>query len=210
MTNEHLKQRFYDLHSSQQKDIVDQCWNRIYSSYRESQRHYHTLKHLCDLFHQLDQVKHLLKNVRVVEMAIYYHDIVYRPGNADNEERSAVIAEEDLRELHWKERDIREVAACIRSTKTHEADKAVLNPADLELFLDLDLSILGSDWDSYRVYAQNIMREFGNSGMIKWGRKGFMERFLEKKHIYHTAYFQNKLEARARENIRREINELLK
>jgi predicted metal-dependent HD superfamily phosphohydrolase len=210
MTNEHLRQRFFEFNSSQPADITELRWKKIHDHYRESHRHYHTLKHLCDLFLQFDQVKHQVKNVAVVAMAVYYHDVIYNPGSGSNEEDSARIAETELHELNWKERDIREIAAYVRSTKNHEPDTAVLEPGDLHLFLDLDLSVLGSDWDSYRTYSLNILKEFGNNAMVKWGRKGFMQKFLQKEHIYHTSYFQNKLEFKARENIQREINELLK
>ena len=210
MTEQHLKQRFFEYNSTQPAELVPQLWNDITSSYKESQRHYHTLKHLSDLFHQMDQVQHLFKNVPVAAMAIFYHDIVYQPGSQDNEERSAVIAVDALNQLSWKERDIREVAAYIRSTKTHQANTAVLNHDDLLMFLDIDLSVLGSDWDTYRTYSLNILKEFGNNAMVKWGRKGFMQSFLRKPQIYQTSYFRNKFETKARENIQREINELLK
>lgn len=176
----------------------------------ESQRHYHTLHHISDLFSQMNRVQHLLKHIPVVSMAIYYHDIVYQPGLPGNEEKSAEIAEEELRRLKWKERDVREVAAYIRSTKKHQPDIAVLNVDDLLLFLDIDLSVLGADWDTYRSYSQDILKEFGNNAMVKWGRKAFMQAFLQQEHIFQTPYFRNKLETKARENIQREINELLK
>lgn len=210
MTNEQLRQKFIAFHPASSAEAIAQAWEKIYHHYRESQRHYHTLKHLADLFHQFEQVKPMFKNPSVVAMSIFYHDVVYVPGSADNEERSAVIAETELKTLGWKERDIREVAAYIRSTRNHEANPAVMNAGDLELFLDLDLGVLGADWDTYRTYSQNILREFGNSAMIRWGRRAFMQKFLEKPHIYHTGYFQKKLELKARENIAREINELLR
>lgn len=210
MTNEYLQQKFFETNNGRPHELVTRCWNQLYQHYRESHRHYHTLKHLSDLFMQLDSVRSMVSNIQLIEMSIFYHDIIYQPGSADNEERSAVISETVMRDMKWKERDVREVGAYIRSTKTHEPDTAVLNPDDLKLFLDLDLSVLGSDWDTYRVYSKNVMREFGNEQVIKLGRRSFMQKVLDRPFIFHTRYFRIKLEDRARANISREINELLK
>lgn len=209
MTPQTLEQRFKDLNAARPVELVEKAWQRIALAYQESQRHYHTLVHLSQLFRQFDQLSPGLKNAPVVAMAIFYHDIVYQPGSGENEDKSAEIATRELQQLGWKERDVREVAAYIRSTKTHQADTAVLNPGDLALFLDMDLSILGADWDSYRSYAEQILKEFRVNAMIKLGRRGFMQRFLEREHIYQTPYFRNKLEQAARRNIEREIRELL-
>lgn len=210
MPTQQLKERFASYLPTADTAVVAACWDEVSKAYQESQRHYHTLHHLADLFRQADQVKHLVKNFGVVAMAIYYHDIIYQPGAADNEEKSAEASTRALRQLGWKERDIREVAAFIRSTKTHQPDTSVLNQADLLLFLDMDLAILGADWDTYRNYASNVIKEFGNNAMVKWGRKEFMQRFLTQLHIFQSDWFRRKFEAAARQNIAREINELLK
>ncbi|HEX6916342.1 MAG TPA: hypothetical protein VF145_13925, partial [Chitinophagaceae bacterium] len=136
MPGQQLQQRFYELNAGRSAEAVQQAWKVIQAAYLESHRCYHTLNHLSDLFRQMDQVKPMLKNVPVVAMAVYYHDIIYQPGSADNEERSAAISTETLHRLGWKERDVREVAAYIRSTKTHEPDPGVLNAGDLDAFLD--------------------------------------------------------------------------
>jgi predicted metal-dependent HD superfamily phosphohydrolase len=209
MQYEHLQQKFFQLNEDREETTIRQCWLIILSAYSERQRHYHTMQHISNLFSEFEEIKTMVKNEAAVSMAIFFHDIVYQPGYSYNEAESADMAREHLIKLNWNQNDIDEVAAYILATKTHQSQPGVQNISDQLLFLDLDLIILGANWESYQEYVHQILEEFGNNSLVKLGRKHFMNEFLHKPRIYHTEHFYNLLEAKARRNIEREIKELL-
>jgi len=55
-------------------------------------RHYHTLGHLEEYFKEFDQARHLAQRAGEVELALWFHDAVYRTWASDNEARSAALA----------------------------------------------------------------------------------------------------------------------
>lgn len=79
-----------------------------------------------------------------------------------------------------------------------------------ELFLDLDLSILGATEEEYDAYARQIREEYSHYPWEAYskGRRAVMEGFLKRERLYFTPHFHNKLEAAARNNIQREIDSL--
>lgn len=93
----------------------------------------------------------------------------------------------------------------IIATKRHEA-------ADYEtnLFTDADLSILGSDNDTYHQYLRNIRREYSMyPGLIyNAGRKKVVLHFLGMDAIFKTKEFSERLEAQARKNLKAELSRL--
>jgi predicted metal-dependent HD superfamily phosphohydrolase len=78
------------------------------------------------------------------------------------------------------------------------------------VFLDLDLSILGASEDDYDGYTKQIQEEYGcySVGEYRNGRIKVMKGLLNRERLYFTDYFHLKYEARARENIEREIKSL--
>lgn len=79
------------------------------------------------------------------------------------------------------------------------------------LFLDLDLSILGENWEVYEKYIGNVRKEYDlySDEDFKKGRSIVMTKFLERDFIYYSEHFINLLEQRARENIIRELESFL-
>jgi predicted metal-dependent HD superfamily phosphohydrolase len=69
--------------------------------------------------------------------AIWWHDVVYDPKRPDNEEQSAILAEQ-----HVDPGIGAEVGRLVRLTKTHE-----VAPDDRRgaVLISIDLSILGAD-----------------------------------------------------------------
>ena len=119
-----------------------------------------------------------------------------------NEERSALLAQHRLEEagMHTL---VDEVVSYIRAT-THQK---VPEKSTERVFVDIDLSILGRDEETYRRYALGIRKEYGeySDEVYRAGRAAFMERFLSRKSLYHTRYFREKYERQARENIKEEL-----
>ena len=75
-------------------DVVDQ----ILAAYDDPKRHYHSRQHLRDSLRRLRAVRGLAQEPLLVELALWFHDAVYRANRSDNEEQSARWAREVLLE----------------------------------------------------------------------------------------------------------------
>lgn len=79
------------------------CW------YSKPSRVYHTLPHIVHCFLEFDSVKHFLKNPEAVELAIWFHDIVYETSlelYPFNEERSVGFLLEFFRNKYERQAKI--------------------------------------------------------------------------------------------------------
>ena len=123
------------------------------AAYTAPGRHYHNLTHIEDCLGALARVENLSTLDReILSEAIWWHDVVYDATRADNEELSAGLAEQHVRE------DLRqEVGRLIRLTKTHN-----VQPDDRlgAILISIDLSILGAAPARYDAYAAAIRQEF--------------------------------------------------
>ena len=54
--------------------IADRWWTIIVKKYSESQRHYHTMKHIEDMLRLCEEHKGKLKNMKAVIYAIVFHE----------------------------------------------------------------------------------------------------------------------------------------
>jgi predicted metal-dependent HD superfamily phosphohydrolase len=163
--------------------------------YSEPQRAYHNLKHIEALLRLLPQEPEL-------ELAAWFHDAIYDPQHHDNEEQSAALAEQQLGPLGIDIALIERVSELIQATKTHEASDATV-----ALFIDADLSILGTEPETYARYARAIRQEYSwvAEADYRAGRSKVLQRFLDRERIYQTDMFEQ-LEARARENMEGELS----
>ena len=177
-------------------------WKEIELRYGEKSRHYHTMTHIEDLLFQLIPVKGLFRNWHVVVFAIVYHDIIYKASRTNNEDKSAELAVERLNSIVFPSDLIERCREFILATKRHE-------PVDreIDLFTDADLAILGSDPNSYQLYARQIRKEFAiyPDFVYKSGRKKVLLHFLQMPYVYKTIYFRDKYEVAARRNLEDEL-----
>jgi predicted metal-dependent HD superfamily phosphohydrolase len=183
--------------------IIDQLWDEINLNYNNANRHYHNINHLNHLSEHLLHIKQEIEDWSTMVFSIAYHDVVYDIMRSDNEEQSAIFAYERLtfleQLLERKERCKEQILA----TKGHQRSEN----SDTNYFIDADLSILGSDWDSYSEYAKQIREEFKQykDADYRTGRAAVLNHFLKMKTIFKTDLFQNKLEEKARINIKKEL-----
>ena len=79
----------------------------------------------------------------------------------------------------------------------------------MQLFMDIDFSILGSSESEYNEYTKGIRKEYSSfpNFLYKKGRLDFLEKMLKKENIFLTLEFK-KFEEIARKNILNEINSL--
>lgn len=208
MENDSIKACFFQLASGYSKDqtLISGLWNEIRSAYEAKGRYYHKLAHLEHLYRQLQEIKPLINDWNTVLFSLYYHDIVYDATKGDNEEQSAVIAEKRMKTLGISESEIESCRQQILATKSH----AVAVENDTNLFTDADLSILGSPWDTYHLYARNVRNEYKvyPDFLYNPGRKKVLNHFLEMDRIFKTEVFFEKFELQARGNLQKEAESL--
>ncbi|MGL4552499.1 MAG: HD domain-containing protein [Gemmataceae bacterium] len=173
----------------------DAAFDDLLARHAEPHRHYHTLTHVLAVLEALPGAGTTLA------VAAWYHDAVYDPRAADNEERSAGLMRRSLMMLPPDVLD--EAARLIRLTKTHQAAD---DDADGMALLDADLAILGADVADYDAYAAAIRREYAwvPEADYREGRTAVLRRFLGRGRIYHTARMSGR-EGAARANLEREI-----
>ncbi|WP_437918695.1 HD domain-containing protein [Sphingobacterium sp. LRF_L2] len=185
-------------------DLVETCWQQVMDAYSAPQRFYHNLEHLQNFSNKLDFCKNKLKDYPSFFLAMIYHDIVYFMKDGSNETKSAEVAAVHLKKLGYPVEGIDHIVQLIEATKTHAAS---MN-ADVNYFLDADMSILGSDAAYYDQYAINIWKEYELSPQFPQGRKRVLQHFLAMDRIFKTDLFFQRYEQNARRNIERKIGKL--
>jgi predicted metal-dependent HD superfamily phosphohydrolase len=182
-------------------------FEEIRKKYTGRGRHYHNLYHITALLRLSRQYSHLLADKEVVDWAIFYHDIIYNVLRKDNEHRSALLAADRLAVLGVSRGKTDQVVLFIEATKTHQLPQGALNTADLQLFLDFDMSILAAPWSDYEAYTRQVRKEYRvyPDKLYIPGRRQFLQHCLQPAPVFHTALFRDRYEAAARENMRREL-----
>ena len=202
-----LKHEWFQLASKLTKNDtnIELLWIEIKTQYQLKIRHYHNLFHIESMLKQANKNKHAIKDYDALLLAIWYHDIIYKPTKKNNEEQSALFAEKRLKSFNIDEKTSNNVAKLINSTKKHEI---VLDEnLDNAYLLDIDLSILGSPWENYQNYIKNIRKEYHIYPNLLYnkGRKQVLQHFLERDTLFFTETYQSNFESKARQNILKEI-----
>lgn len=202
-----IKNEFIDALRNYTADAnsVGSLWHEIEMKYSSHGRYYHNLAHLNSITTELLPFKKRFTNWATIVFAITYHDIIYNTLKNNNEEKSAAFAVNRLSEMKYSEEQINFCRQLILATKTHQAGNKEMN-----LFTDADLSILGADQETYRVYTTQIRDEYSiyPDFVYNPGRKKVLHHFLEMTSIYKSPEFAEKYEATARINMQEELNSL--
>lgn len=176
------------------------------SAYCEKHRHYHTLAHIDHCLTTFDRHRDLARRPEEVEIALWFHDAIYNPLASDNEAKSADWAVRFLAGNQFDEDGTRRVHSLILAT-VHDAPA---QDQDTRLLVDIDLSILGADPDTYGQFEQDVRREYKwiPRPMFKKARRRILRSFLDRPSIFATDAFRQTLEAAARRNVRAAIDAL--
>ncbi len=178
------------------------------AAYAEPHRRYHARAHIEDCLALLAGRSDLSdRDRRLLEYAVWWHDAVYDPTRSDNEEVSAETARRDLLAMGEDAASADEVARLILLTKGH-----VVPPGDRlgALLVSIDLAVLGAEPETYDAYAAGVRYEYRHvpDDLFRAGRARVMRHFLSAEAIYPDRAFRDRLEARARANISRELADL--
>jgi predicted metal-dependent HD superfamily phosphohydrolase len=175
-------------------------WGNFVSLYSEENRHYHDLLHIEDCLTKLDSwPSHIPILMRdTIELAIWFHDIIYDTRRADNEESSVALATHYLRG-HPLATDCHALILATRHKQTAGMRAE-------EIMCDIDLSILGSKPENYRHYAENIRKEYHWVDIEKYAeaRAKVLSNFLERDRLFQTPSGFERWEKQARINIAKE------
>ncbi|HJS56039.1 MAG TPA: hypothetical protein VJ765_15920 [Chitinophagaceae bacterium] len=196
---------FFDLTKKYTTDfqLTQRLWIEIEKKYSAPDRHYHTRSHLENLISQLEEVKTQIHDWDSVLFAVFYHDVIYKATSKNNEEKSADLARKRLREINIPQGKSLKCTDMILATKKH----LKTGDNDTDLFIDADLSILGQSWDVYATYFHQVRKEYSiyPDFIYNPGRKKVLNGLLQMERIYKSMYFYDKLEAKARQNLAREM-----
>lgn len=181
-------------------------YNDLVARYSEPHRAYHTLQHIGHCLDELEQVRNLAINPDAIELALWYHDAVYDTKAKDNEERSATLAVEMARDVSLPNNLGQSVANLIMTTK----HSATSGDSDVQLLMDIDLSILGQPEYRFDEYERQVRRDYEWMPYKQFvaGRLAILKSILDRPNIYATQFFRNKYETQARRNITRSIKKL--
>jgi len=202
---EQLASRFCELWVRSAGADVASVWAELRQHYQESHRHYHNLNHLAHCLDALDNARAQIQEPGAVEMAIWFHDVIYQYGAKDNEALSAAL--------------FRELAAATMSVDFIDrvcdlilATRHVGVAADTEtaFMVDIDLSGFGLPWEGYLADSMALRKEAPDSSDEQYyeGKLRFLNELLAWPRIFQTDYFNKLLEDRARANISRFIRDL--
>jgi predicted metal-dependent HD superfamily phosphohydrolase len=187
------------------------AFESLVGRYSEEGRYYHTMTHVASVvsvIEDLAQVPSAAPDDPVaVELAGFFHDVVYDSRSHDNEEKSARLAEAWLDGLEVPQGIVQETSRLILLTVDHQA--APLD-RDGSVLIDADLSILGAEHHAYQHYRAGLRREYGwmNDSDFNAQRLEIVEGLLGREHIYQTTICRNTLETVARANLAIELAEL--
>ena len=205
-----LRSHWFDLLKQLQVDpnLGESIFANLIKAYSSTARHYHNLHHLQHILNSLSEVRELIINFPALQLCAWFHDYVYDPQAIDNEMESAITAERILSRLRINFDTVRLVQQIILSTRKHEP---FLEETDNLIFLDVDLSILGTSPDRYLAYSHAIRQEYGHLSDRDYreGRIQVLTQFLAREKIYYTDYFYQQLESTARKNLQTEIDRLV-
>jgi len=200
-----VKETFVILVSNYTGDdhLKTQLWNEIESAYTDASRYYHSMAHLENLLHQLTTVKSHIHNWETILFTLYYHDVVYNVLATDNEAKSADLAEKRMQQIAVPAQLIKDCKDQILATQKH-----LKSPdPDTNYFIDADLSVLGSHWEIYAAYAQNVRKEYAiyPDEIYNPGRRKVLEHFIAMEQIFKTGFFHSHFEQQAKQNLQREL-----
>jgi predicted metal-dependent HD superfamily phosphohydrolase len=178
----------------------DALARELLGRWREPHRNYHTVAHLAAMLA-------IVRERPVVEPAVWFHDAVYDPRAADNEEASAVLAERSLTAVGAAQGTVAEVARLVRLTATHDP-----RPDDHAgaLLCDADLAILAADPAGYDAYAAAVRREYAHvpDEVFRAGRAAVLRRLLDRPALYRVVPERAEWEPRAHANLTLELSTL--
>jgi predicted metal-dependent HD superfamily phosphohydrolase len=172
--------------------------------YGEPHRRYHTRAHLAAVLDLVDELAGHAENPDAVRLAAWFHDAVYDPERADNEERSARLAARMLADTDLPEAVVARVVRLVELTAAHAPEE---DDRDGQVLCDADLAVLGAEPEEYAAYAAAVREEYAfvPDEFFRAGRAEVLNGLLALPRLFHTPAARERFEERARNNMRTEL-----
>ncbi|WP_149263523.1 HD domain-containing protein [Actinomadura sp. K4S16] len=172
--------------------------------YGEPHRRYHTRAHLAAVLDLVDELAGHAEDPDAVRLAAWFHDAVYDPERADNEERSARLAARMLADTDLPEPVVAQVVRLVELTAAHAPEEG---DRDGQVLCDADLAVLGAEPEEYAAYAAAVREEYAfvPDEFFRAGRAEVLNGLLALPRLFHTPAARERFEERARNNMRTEL-----
>ena len=177
--------------------------------YAEPHRAYHRQSHIDAMLSGMHSNADLIRDPATVELAIWYHDAIYDPASSGNEAQSAALLRVELAALAHPDL-VQAAVRLVEASADHRLpdDVPAGLRADMALFLDLDMAVLGSTAETYDSYERGIAAEYvpvHGLAAFRHGRAAFLRTTLDRHRLFHTDRFHEASDAAARANMRRAL-----
>lgn len=177
----------------------------LFRRYAETKRFYHTIDHIDYCLEVYDKVRDHCLNPDAVELAIWFHDVIYDFPVEDNERLSAEYflevsrgrLPESLRQMVFDQVIVTD-------------HRSLPSDPDQKILIDIDLSSFGRHWDQFVYDGLNVRKEMDYLSDDEFYSRQimFMKSLLARQHFYATDWFRRHFESTARENLNRYLESL--
>jgi predicted metal-dependent HD superfamily phosphohydrolase len=201
-----MRQRWNDLLASLGVGgkAVEEEFASLTREYNSGNRYYHNLEHIRAILDTISPLEHRAVDFQAIQLAAWYHDIVYDPERVDNEEKSAEYGYQSLLELGLSEERANRVRELILVTADHRPPE---DDIDAQILVDADLAPLAIDEEQFRRHAVALRHEFSQMPEEEFNasRKDFLTHIISREKIYSTEEMHEALEDKARRNIQQSL-----
>ncbi len=180
-------------------------YDELVHAYGSLNRRYHTLEHVGRVLCELD-VAGPCEDRPAVEMALWFHDVVYDARKKDNEVASALWLEKSGFQAKIPATRVARAAAHVRAT-AHGLNGN--DDPDTAVVLDCDLAILAAPKAMFDRYDQQIREEYAwvPEADYRRERSRIFNAFLARRRIFRSPAFAD-YEGPAKRNITRALRRL--
>ena len=188
---------------------TENLFARIEQKYSEEHRYYHNWEHILTMFDKLEVLVRAGELDGIVRkgtpdhvallLAILLHDVVYNAVSGVDEDDSIEFTIDQLRLAGFSKDIIDRVTYLIGLTKTHDVPG---NDQVAQLFMDLDIMVLGAPRREFDAYDRNIRREYQRFtfSVYRERRMLYLEQWANAQHLFYLPVMQRAYDAQAREN----------
>ncbi|XP_068241413.1 uncharacterized protein [Palaemon carinicauda] len=197
--------------------VSERWWAAVSRQYTEEGRVYHGHAYLSQLFSLYHQYQEKLTDPQAVALAIFFHKLDYNPRSGDADTKNVEKFEEFISEAGEGHQDspfVSAVRSLLEAAVSNLTDAHMTEGAsgdeDAHYFLDFTMAVLGGPPAEYEQYTTKIQAEYIHLPTTAYNqlRLKILKSLLLMPNIYATREFQADREKTARENIKKEVENL--